>query len=256
MFLCLYITKFRKMRWTDLKKEKSIRYILNFSAFLCFIFALALVVLLRLFKIEPFLEWYSKYTDTLMSYEIWMQSYGASAISVIFILLNYTVKAIIPWFPISCICVVSGALFSWYYAIIINIAGLIILFSIKFFWGRKFGGGNAEKILRRYDTVYNFIDKSKTGSPLVLFVLRFMPSVPVNSVSGLYGATDISYTTFICASLGGFAYKLFSYTVIGRNVFDPASASFIMPFITLSVFSGIALLAISGVLSITPLKNK
>lgn len=239
-----------------MKKEKSILYILNVSAFFCFVFALALAILLRLFKEEHFLEWYSKYTDTLLSYEIWMQAYGASAVSVLFILLNYTVKAVIPWFPISCICVVSGALFSWYYAIIINIAGLIILFSVKFFWGRKFGGGNAEKILRKYDTVYNFIDKSKTGSPLVLFILRLMPSVPVNSVSGLYGATDISYNKFLWVSVGGFAYKLFSYTVIGRNVFDPASASFIVPFMMLSVFSGMALLVISGVLSITPLKNK
>ncbi len=239
-----------------MKKEKSVRYILNVLAFLCFVFALALSVLLRLFEAEPFLAWYGKYTETLLSYEIWMQAYGASAVSVIFILLNYTVKAVIPWFPISCICVVAGVLFSWYYAIIINIVGLIILFSIKFLWGRKFGGGNAEKILRKYDTVYNFIDKSKTGSPLVLFVLRLMPSVPVNSVSGLYGATDISYSKFIGVSLGGFAYKLFSYTVIGRNVFDPASASFVIPFIVLAVFTGMALLAISGVLSISPLKDK
>ncbi len=239
-----------------MKKEKSIRYVLNASAFFCFVFALVLVVLLRLFKDEDFLQWYGKYTDTLLSYEIWMQAYGASVVSVIFILLNYTVKAVIPWFPISCICVVSGALFSWYYAILINMAGLIILFSIKFLWGRKFGGGNAEKILRKYGTVYDFIDKSKTGSPLVLFVLRTMPSIPVNSVSGLYGATDISYHTFIWVSLAGFAYKLFSYTVIGRNVFDPASASFIVPFVVLSVFTGMALLAISGVLSISPLKNK
>lgn len=239
-----------------MKKEKSIRYALNIAAFLCYIFALVLVVLLRLFKAEAFLEWYSRYTDTLVSFEMLMQAYGASAVSVIFILLNYAVKAVIPWFPISCICVVSGVLFSWYYAIIINTIGLIILFSIKFLWGRKFGGGNAEKILRKYDSVYNFIDKSKTGSPMVLFVLRFMPNIPVNSVSGLYGATDISYVTFILTSLGGFAYKLFTYTVIGRNVFDPASASFIIPFIALAVFSGTALLAISGMISILPIKNK
>lgn len=239
-----------------MKKEKSIRYTLNISAFLCFVFAFVLVLLLRLFKAEPFLEWYSKYTDTLLSFEILMQAYGASAVSVVFILLNYTVKAVIPWFPISCICVVSGVLFTWYYAIIINVVGLIILFSIKFFWGRKFGGGNAEKILRKYDRVYNFIDKSKKGSPAVLFALRFMPGVSVNSVSGLYGATDISYKTFILTSLAGFTHKLFSYTLIGRNVFDPASASFIVPFITLSVFSGIALLVISGMISILPVKNK
>lgn len=236
-----------------MKKEKSIRYTLNVMAFLCFVFAFVLSVLLRLFKAEPFLEWYGKYTETLLSFEIWLQVYGASVVSVIFILLNYTVKAVIPWFPISCICVVAGALFSWYYAIIINVVGLIILFSIKFFWGRKFGGGNAEKLLRKYDSVYNFIDKSKKGSPAVLFVLRLIPGFPVNSVSGLYGGTDISYEKFIGFSLMGFAYKIFSYTIIGRNVFDPASASFIVPFMLLSVFSGIVLIVVSGLLGIKPL---
>lgn len=239
-----------------MKKGTGIRYTLNASAFFCFLFALALAVLLRVFKLEAFLDWYSKYTDTLLSYELWMQTYGASVISVIFILLNYIVKAVIPWFPISCICVAAGVLFNWYYAILINIAGLIILFSIKFFWGRRFGGGNAEKILQKYDSAHNFIDKSQVGSPIVLFVLRLVPCIPVNSVSGLYGSTDISYPKFILVSLAGFTYKLFSYTVIGRNVFDPASASFIVPFIILSVFSGMVLLVLSGMLKLSSAVKK
>lgn len=238
-----------------MKKEKGIRYTLNASAFFCFLFALALAVLLRIFANEDFLEWYGKYTDTLLSYELWMQTYGASIVSVIFILLNYVVKAVIPWFPISCICVAAGVLFTWYYAILINIAGLIILFTIKFVWGRRFGGGNAEKILARYNSVHEFIDKSKVGSPIVLFVLRIIPIIPINSVSGLYGSTDITYLKFILISLAGFAYKLFSYTLIGRNVFDPASAGFIIPFISLSVVSGIILLFLSGVLKISSSEN-
>ncbi len=239
-----------------MRKEKSIRYSLNASAFFCFLVALALAVLLRVFKNDAFLQWYSKYTDTLLSYELWMQTYGASAVSVIFILLNYVVKAVIPWFPISCICVAAGVLFSWYYAILINIAGLIILFSIKFAWGRRFGGGNAEKILELYDRAHEFIDKSKVGSPIVLFVLRLIPVIPVNSVSGLYGSTDISYPKFIIVSLAGFSYKLFSYTIIGRNVFDPASAGFIGPFIALSVMSGLILLAMSGMLKLSWLTKR
>ncbi len=230
---------------------------LNTMAFVCFLLALVLIVLLRVFRLEAFLEWYGRYNDTLLYYEIWMQTYGATWISVISILANFALKALIPWFPIPCLCVVSGVLFEWYYALLINLAGMIILFTIKFFWGKKFGGGNAEKILAKYDTAHNFIDSSKLGSHLVLFLLRFMPCIPVNSVSCLYGTTYISYWSYIVISAAGFIYKLFSYTVIGRNVFDPASASFIVPFILLLIFSGMVLLFLSGAFEIRSLsKNK
>ncbi len=225
-------------------------------AFVCFLLALALIILLRVFRYEGFLEWYNRYNSTLESYEIWMQTYGATWISVVSILVNFALKALIPWFPIPCLCVVSGVLFEWYYALLINLAGMIILFTIKFFWGRKFGGGNAEKILEKYDTAHSFIDSSKLGSHLVLFMLRFVPCVPVNSVSCLYGTTYISFWQYILISVFGFTYKLFSYTVIGRNVFDPASASFVVPFILLLIFSGMVLLFLSGAFEIRSLTKK
>lgn len=213
--------------------------------------AFILIVLLRLFQFESVIEWYDKYTQTLDSFEQWMQANGATWYSVMIILANFFLKAIIPWFPISCICVASGVLFEWYYAIIINICGLAILFTIKYFWGKRFGGGNAEKILSKYDRAHKFIDSSKLGSTLVLFVLRLCPSLPINSVSQLYGTTDITYTKYLIVSLLGFSYKLFSYTLIGRSVFDPMSAKFVVPLILLFFFSGIVLLGLNGVIGLT-----
>ena len=74
--------------------------------------------------------------------------------------------------------------------------------------------------------------------------------MPVNSVSRLYGTTEIPYGRYMLISVLGFTYKLFSYTIIGRNVFDPASASFIVPLILLFIFSGIVLLSLSGAIGI------
>ena len=239
-----------------MKQKKSKTYALNFIAFICFVLALALIVLLRVFNHESFIRWYSKYVDTLASYEKWMLTYGATFTSVFLILLNFFLKAAIPWFPIACICVASGVLFEWYYALLINIAGAVILFTSKFYWGRRFGGGNAEKILSKYETAYEFIDKSRLGSGAVLFFLRLVPCVPVNSVSCLYGSTDISYPRYIILSLLGYTYKLFSYTLIGRSVYDPASASFIVPLILLLIFSGMMLLSLSGALELTSMINK
>ncbi|MBQ7597897.1 MAG: TVP38/TMEM64 family protein [Clostridia bacterium] len=234
-----------------MKKKVGRSYIMNFAAFICFLLALAMIIFLRLIEVDEAMEWYYKYTETLSNFEQWIQTYGATWGSVLIILGNFVLKAIIPWFPISCICVVSGALFPAYYAIPINIVGLAVLFTIKFFWGKRFGGGNAEKILRRYDRASKFIDKSKLGSTLVLFFLRLVPCLPINSVSQLYGTTGINYWKYLVVSVLGFSYKLFSYTVIGRNVYDPLSAKFMLPFVFLFLFSGFVLLGLNGVLGLT-----
>ncbi len=237
-------------------EKKSRSYVLNFIAFICFTVALALIVLLRLFQVEQFVEWYNKYTSTLEDFDRWIQANGATWFSVAVILANYTLKAVIPWFPLSCICVAAGVLFKWYYATAINLIGLTILFTIKFFWGKRYGGGNAEKILSKYDRAHQLVDRSKLGSTVILFLLRFVPGTPVNSVSQLYGTTDISFPKYLIVSLLGFSYKLFSFTTIGRNVFDPASAKFIVPLISLSIFTGVAILSLNGVIGLTRLGSK
>ena len=225
-------------------RSKKAKFSLSFVAFICFLVALALTVLLRAFKDESFLGWYDTYTDTLLYYEQWMQTYGATWISALLIVFNFLLKALLPWFPISCICVVAGVLFKWYYALLINIIGMAILFTVRYFWGKRFGAGNAEKILEKY-AVKTFIDSKSLRSDAVLFGLRFAP-LPINSVSTIYGTTDMPYKRYVLVSLAGFSYKIFSYTVIGRNVYDPASASFIVPLIILFVITGFVLLSLGA----------
>jgi len=229
-----------------LNKSKSWAYTLRLLSLVCFTAVLLLLVLLRVFHTEPFLLWYEKYTETLVEFEAWIENYGATPLAVVIILVNYALKAVMPWFPVSCICVASAVIFKWYEALIINIAGLIILFALKFIWGRHFGGGNAEKLLMKYDFLYKLVGESKFGSGIVLFFSRLLPSIPINSVSCLYGTTDMPILKFLVISLAGFFYKAVSYIIIGRNVFDPASASFIVPFIPLILFSGIIFLSLSS----------
>lgn len=238
------------------EKSNRRRNFLLFASLMCFVLALALMVLLRLFQIDRIVIWYNKYADTLLSYEAWIEQNGETIWSVLIILLNFLIKSIIPWLPISFLMVAAGVIFKWYYAVLINAAGLIILFTVRYYWGKRFGGGNVEKILSRYDKSHTLIDKGKLGSTLVLFFTRLIPCLPINAVSQLYGTTGLSYSKYLVISLVGFSYKLFSYTIIGRNIYDPFSARFIVPFILLFVFSGFTLLAISGVISVNSLRLK
>ena len=233
-----------------MKQKSNSTYTLNFSSFICFLIALVLIIFLRMFNQPEFLSWYSKYIDTLAKYELYLQTYGSTFISVIILLFNFALKAFIPWFPVSCICVVSSLLFKWYFALAINFSGLALLYTIKFIIGRKNGAGNTEKLLAKYEKAHDFIDNNDSGSSAVLFILRLIPLMPLNTVSSLYGTTNITYFVYIVVSLLGSAYKVISYTIIGRGVFDPASAGFIVPIILLFMFSGIVLLILSGAVTI------
>ncbi len=229
-----------------MKKSKSWSYALRLMALVCFSLVLALLVLLRLFQTDSFIRWYERYTETLVNFEIWIENYGATPLAVVIILVNYALKAVMPWFPVSCICVASAVIFKWYEALIINIVGLSVLFTLKFIWGRRFGGGNAEKLMMKYDFIQEIVDRNKLSSGVVLFLTRLLPSIPINSVSCLYGATDMPLWRFLIISIVGFLYKAVTYIIIGRNVFDPASASFIVPFIPHIMLSGIIFLSLSS----------
>lgn len=239
-----------------MEKSKSGSYSFKLLALICFATVLGLLVLLRVFNTESFLRWYGRYTETLNSFEVWIENYGATPLAVIIIIINYLLKAVVPWFPVSCICVASAVIFKWYEALIINLVGLSLLFMLKFAWGKRFGGGNAEKLLMKYDKAHRLVDESKLGSGVVLFFTRIFPSIPLNAVSCIYGTTDMPLWRFVLISDIGVLYKVVSYIIIGRNVFDPASASFIVPFIPLILFSGIIFLSLSGALEERKPKSK
>lgn len=230
----------------ELLKKKSWAFTFKLMSLICFLFVLALLILLRVFATPSFLDWYGRYTNTLVEFELWIENHGATFFAVVIILFNYVLKAVLPWFPVSCICVASAVVFRWYYALAINLVGLALLFMLKFFWGRTNGGGNAEKLLMKYDAAHRLVDECKLGSDVVLFLSRLIPSVPINAVSCVYGTTEISLWKFLLISELGFLPKAISYIIIGRNVFDPASASFIVPFIPLILFSGMVFFSLGN----------
>lgn len=231
-------------------KGRKLGNLFNVLAFFSFALAIALVVLLSFFATEEFSRWYNQYNTTLIGYEHWIETYGATFVAVVVILLNYLIKSFVPWFPISCLCVASAVIFRWYIAAAINVAGLAVFFIIRFYKGRKHGGGKAEKLLEKYDKPHRFVESGKAGSKALLFFARLIPGIPLGAVSVFYGSTKIGLKEYLIVSLFGISYKLFSYITIGRHVFDPASISFVGPFIPLLVLAGLVLLSLGGVISV------
>ncbi len=232
--------------------------IMRILSLISFILAIVFVVLLFLSKNENIQLWYKTYQDILVDAETKVTNMDDKASVLIVLLFLFAFKAVFPiyLFPLSALCAVTSTVFPAYFSIPINILGLVILYSIKYLWGKRVGANGVQAILSRSETVQDFIEKDGKGNPLLIPLFRLIPATPINLVSQLYGAMGFRYRDFILLSLLGYSPRLISYTFIGQNVFNPLSAAFLLPFILLFTLASFSLFASSKVVETQIVKRR
>lgn len=218
---------------------------MNAAGFALLISAAAVSVVVYLLRYDQLWLWYNVYQEKLLEIEQFIQSLGISWKFVLTMLIVFLVRTFIPFLAVSAICVLTGAVLPSYWALIVNFLGIIIMMSIKYFEGMKFGSGNAWKIISKNERARKIIESSGKVNKALLFALRLIPGFPLGSVSRIYGSLKFPYWRFILLSAAGFAPKLLSYTFMGTNVFDPLSSAFLVPLMIVLTISGASLLCVN-----------
>lgn len=218
---------------------------MNAAGFALLISAAAVSVVVYLLRYDQLWLWYNVYQENLLEIEQFIQSLGISWKFVLTMLIVFLVRTFIPFLAVSAICVLTGAVLPSYWALIVNFLGIIIMMSIKYFEGMKFGSGNAWKIISKNERARKIIESSGKVNKALLFALRLIPGFPLGSVSRIYGSLRFPYWRFILLSAAGFAPKLLSYTFMGTNVFDPLSSAFLVPLMIVLTISGASLLCVN-----------
>ena len=218
---------------------------MNVAGIALLISAAAVSVVVYLLRYDQLWLWYKVYQEKLLEAEQFIQSLGISWKFVLAMLIVFLVRAFIPFLAVSAICVLTGAVLPSYWALIVNFLGIIIMMSIKYFEGMKFGSGNAWKIISKNERARKIIESSGKVNKALLFALRLIPGFPLGSVSRIYGSLRFPYWQFILLSAAGFAPKLLSYTFMGTNVFDPLSSAFLVPLMIALTISGASLLCVN-----------
>lgn len=218
---------------------------MNAAGFALLISAAAVSVVVYLLRYDRLWLWYKVYQEKLLEAEQFIQSLGISWKFVLAMLIVFLVRTFIPFLAVSAICVLTGAVLPSYWALIVNFLGIIIMMSIKYFEGMKFGSGNAWKIISKNERARKIIESSGKVNKALLFALRLIPGFPLGSVSRIYGSLRFPYWQFILLSAAGFAPKLLSYTFMGTNVFDPLSSAFLVPLMIALTISGASLLCVN-----------
>ena len=232
--------------------------LLKIVSALSFAVAVVLLIVLILARDERVQMWYNTYKTYLLEAEHAVENMGDKASIFVVILFLYTFKAVFPlqFYPLSALCAMTSTIFEPYFSIPINLMGLVILFSIRYYWGKRVGSDAIQSILNKSVTIKTIIENDGRGNPWLLSAFRLIPSIPPNIVSKLYGAMGFRYRDFILLSLIGFIPQLISYTFIGSNVFNPLSAAFLVPFILLFILISISTLAVCKVLQVQNRRKK
>ena len=155
------------------------------------------------------------------------------ALSVLVLLFIYFIKAYLPFLPLSIVCLMGGILFGkyWWIAFLINLTGLAGMFYLRFNSGRVKGENYMQNLLRKNKYVRMAIDVNGVTSYSLLALFRFFPCFPINFVSRLYGANkDCKFQWYMLVSVAAIAPRVYVYTRIGREIFNPFSRIYVCGF--------------------------
>ena len=152
----------------------------------------------------------------------------------------YIAKCQLP-IPMSVLCVISGMVFQLHTAVFINVVFTLFFFVVKYVEGKWIGGGWAMMLLniRQAKFIKSWVLFKGSGNPYILLVSRFVPSIPLGMVSKLYGSMNYDFVYYVCLSLIGFLPRLFIYTKIGAELYNPFSRQFIILLIIIVAFTGL-----------------
>lgn len=201
---------------------------------------------LLFFANSPVLQdWYGAYQLRVELIENYVLDLPDVWLILLVVLLLYALKSWLP-LPIPMMCFITGVVLpQMYMSFAVNITGLTILFTIRYLWGRKRGGGGVKKIIDLNRNARRFLERDSASKFWLLFLFRLVPNFPVNSVSQLFGAMGFDYADFVLISLLGFLPKLISYTMLGKNLTRPLSGPFLIPLVIIFTLSGISTIGIN-----------
>ncbi|MBR4765566.1 MAG: TVP38/TMEM64 family protein, partial [Clostridia bacterium] len=207
-------------------------------------FFLTVVLISR--RYEALWFWYEDLRQKLTELEDYIMNLNKLWQFIGAILLLYIVKCFFPIYPASTLCLISGLILPLWIAIPVNMAGVAIQMTIKYFWGKRFGAGYSWKLIKKNETLYRMFKSNGKVNSALLFTIRLVPSTPVNMISAIYGSFDFGYRKFLLLSIAGFFPKLVVFTFTGKNMYDPLSAGFLVPIIILLFLTGFTLLSANG----------
>lgn len=141
----------------------------------------------------------------------------------------------------------NGIMFSLPYALLMNLAGIVISVTPAYLLGKMCGSPVIEILYEKYPKLRTFTQCKEGGSFMVAVLLRTV-GLPIQIGSVYMGASNYSFGRFLSGSVLGLLPIMVPYTVMGESAGKPGSPAFFIA-VTIEAFVVIASLVTSAVMA-------
>ena len=136
-----------------------------------------------------------------------------------FVLIGfYGLKSLSVVFPLTALFVSVGAIYPFWIAILINILGLSVSFTIPYLVGRFSGGGLVSAISHKFPKAQKMVNYSHDNNLFASYISRAVVVVPGDVVSMIHGALRMPYRPYLLGSLLGVMPEMLVQTYIGAQL--------------------------------------
>ncbi len=162
-------------------------------------------------------------------------------VSAIFVLLLYAIKSVTIFIPIVALELFTGSLFEPLPALLINILGIIVAFTIPYFVGKKVGDKEDSKLFAKFPRLEKFMSRKERGVFVPSLILRLIGFLPNDLVSVYLGTLSGSYFKYVLGSVLGSVIRIIAVTNIGSNLDNIRSPQFIASVVVILLLSVLSL---------------
>lgn len=147
-------------------------------------------------------------------------------LAAIVILLLYALKSLTVVFPLAILFLASGIIFPTWIAILINIIGLAITFTIPYWIGRYFGDEAIEEIYNRFPKVKEVTKYQNSNVFFACFITRIIGFLPGDIVSIYFGACNTNFPVYLLGGISGCLLSIITTTILGEKLNNPFTKEF------------------------------
>ena len=150
---------------------------------------------------------------------------GNSLAAAIVMLMLFALKSLSVVIYSGLLYAASGIIFPLPAAIILNIAGTVIMVTLPYEIGKKNGSSAVNAIREKYPKA-EAISEKRTKNDFIFAFLARMMRLPSDVVSVYMGAVNVEYKKYLLGSLLGIFPHTIIFPIIGMNVRDVHSPEF------------------------------
>ena len=151
-----------------------------------------------------------------------------SILAAIVILFLYALKSLTVVFPLAILYLASGIIFPTWIAILINILGLAITFTIPYWIGRHFGDEAIEEIYTRFPKVKEVTKYQNSNAFFACFITRIVGFLPGDIVSIYFGSCNTKFPVYLTGGISGCLLSIITTTIIGEKLNNPFTKEFLV----------------------------